>query len=203
VTSPFGSRAALVVLGCGLFGPFASAHPVVFGDDWEFRYMDDPAPPPVSGVRMVVHVLELRTARGRRLVNRLTGRLREERTRSGDLGDAPYAELLQSVDTGWTRRALQTTTLAEADGRATSSWVIEGRDEPAQLDMRFARTPAGTWEGEVTLRVDDTDDALSANLRGADNRFFLRGRSGGEWLLIVTVSRRGGEPAGAGSQRVK
>lgn len=198
-SSPFTDRsrgsmsyrtASVAVLLSTLFGDAAFAHEVRFGSQWsDLQFMDDGP----SEVVMVVDVLEVRAGRGKRLANDITGRIIKGRERSGVLADEQYRDLLRSVSEGQNLRTFQSTVVTSADRVGTTSWTPEGVNGKAVVDLRFAHGDGGLWEGTVKYRALDADKALQGEYRAVANRFFLRGKSGGDWLLMVTVME---EPPG-------
>jgi len=177
-----------------LCGGAAFAHDILFGSKWDdLRFMDDDAsgtthaPEHASKVRMEVDVFKVRAGRGKRVANRITGHIIKGRERSGVLTDKQYVDLLRSVNDGWNLRAFQSTVVTFADRLGTASWRPEGEDTQALVDMRFARYDDGLWKGSVDFLSINADKALQAQFRTTENRLFLRGKRGGDWLLVVTV----------------
>ncbi|MEO0603275.1 MAG: hypothetical protein AAF211_17685 [Myxococcota bacterium] len=176
--------ASVAALLYALFGHAAFAHEVRFGPQWsDLEFMDQRS----SEVVIVVDVLEVRAGRGRRVANRITGRVNKERERSGVLAEEQYRDLLRSVNEGRNRRAFQSTVETVADRIGATSWTSDGESGRALVAVGFGRDDSGLWEGTVEFLSFDDDNALRAEYRAVANRFFLRGKRRGDWLLMVTV----------------
>ncbi|MEN0065781.1 MAG: hypothetical protein AAGA48_26820 [Myxococcota bacterium] len=180
-------RTVCVALLLPLFGNTAFAHDMGFGSQWrDLEFMEDGASPGSDKIVLVVDVLEVRAGRGKRLANSITGRITNGRERSGVLAEEQYRDLLRSVNEGKNLRAYRSTVVTAADRLGTTSWTPQGADGKAVVDLRFARDE-GLWAGTVEFRALDADKALQGEYRAVANRFFLRGKSGSDWLLMVTL----------------
>lgn len=185
----------LLVLAYVLCGGTARAHDMMFGSKWDdLRFMGEedagtpPSPGTTSKVRMDVCVLEVHSGRGKRVANSITGRTIRGWERSGVLTGEQYETLLQSVSEGWNQQAFQSTVVTPAHRLGTMSWTPEGEERPALVDLRFARDNSGLWEGWVEFQGAEAEATLEAAFWTTASRFFLRGKSSGDWLLVVTVA---------------
>lgn len=185
----------LLVLAYVACGGTALAHDVTFGPKWDdLRFMGEDEAETASmsssapKVRMDVYVLEVHAGQGKRLANSITGRTLGGRERSGVLTYEQHEALLRSVNDGWNLRAFQSTVVTSAHRLGTTSWTPEGEASPALVDLRFARDSSGLWSGWVEFQGAEAEETLEAEFWTTANRFFLRGNSSGDWLLVVTVA---------------